>query len=147
MHIGELARRTGRSIDTLRWYEKIGLLPPAPRDGGGRRVYPPEAPAWIDFVGRLRATGMSVAEVRDYARLRAEGNTTTPRRRARLEAHRDHVLAEIAKLHESVAVLDRQIAAYREIEATLARVPGSTAEACPLAAPTATRRALSTAAK
>jgi len=133
MHIGELARLTGLSIDTLRWYEKIGLLAPPLRDAGGRRVYPPETPARIGFLVRLRTTGMSVADVRAYARLREAGNATTAQRRARLEAHRAHVLAEIATLEEAVAVLDRQIAAYRDVEERLERTPGTDEEACPLA--------------
>lgn len=140
MHIGELARATGQSIDTLRWYEKQGLIRAPLRDHGGRRVYPPETPAWVDFLVRLRATGMSVAEVRDYARLRDAGNGTTRERRSRLERHRAAVLDRIATLEESVAILDRQIAAYRETEAALDRAPGSAAEGCPLAAARTSRR-------
>lgn len=140
MHIGELARLTGLSIDTLRWYEKIGLLASPLRDAGGRRVYPQETPAWIGFLVRLRATGMSIADLRDYARLRDAGNATTAERRTRLEDHRARVLAEIATLEEAVAVLDRQIAAYRDVEAALERTPGSSEEACPLAAAAARRR-------
>lgn len=146
MHIGELARLTGLSIDTLRWYEKIGLLAPPLRDAGGRRVYPPETPAWIGFLVRLRATGMSIADVRDYARLRDAGNTTTTARRVRLEDHRARILDDIAALEQSVAVLDAQIEAYRATEATLERTPDATVEACPLAATAARRRGGRTAA-
>ena len=121
MYIGDLARASGLSIDTLRWYEKIGLLPPPPRDRGGRRVYPPETLTWIAFLARLKATGMSIAGMLDYARLREEGESTTAARRALLEAHRDAVVAEIAALSENLAALDDKIEIYRTIEARLAR--------------------------
>jgi DNA-binding transcriptional MerR regulator len=120
MYIGDLARACGLSIDTLRWYEKIGLLPPPPRDRGGRRVYPPETLTWIAFLGRLKATGMSIAGMLDYARLREAGEGTTAARRALLETHRDAVVAEIAALTENLAALDDKIATYRTIEARLA---------------------------
>lgn len=120
MYIGDLARACGLSIDTLRWYEKIGLLPPPPRDRGGRRVYPPETLTWIAFLGRLKATGMSIAGMLDYARLREAGEGTTAARRALLETHRDAVVAEIAALTENLAALDDKIAIYRTIEARLA---------------------------
>lgn len=120
MYIGDLARASGLSIDTLRWYEKIELLPPPPRDRGGRRVYPPETLNWIAFLARLKATGMSIAGMRDYARLRAAGEGTTAARRALLETHREAVVAEIAALTENLAALDDKIAIYRTIEARLA---------------------------
>lgn len=120
MYIGDLARASGLSIDTLRWYEKIGLLPPPPRDRGGRRVYPAETLVWIAFLARLKATGMSVAGMLDYARLRAAGEGTSAQRRRLLEAHRGRVVAEIAALREALAALDDKIDIYRTIEARLA---------------------------
>lgn len=121
MYIGDLARASGLSIDTLRWYEKIGLLPRPPRDRGGRRVYPPETLTWIAFLARLKATGMSIAGMLDYARLREAGEGTAAARRALLETHRDAVVAEIAALSENLAALDDKIETYRTMEARLAR--------------------------
>ena len=123
MHIGDLARASGLSIDTLRWYEKIGLIRRPPRDGGGRRVYPDDTLAWIAFLGRLKATGMSVAGMLDYARLREAGDGTSAARRELLEAHRLRVLAEIATLTENLSVLDDKIETYRAIEARPALSP------------------------
>jgi DNA-binding transcriptional MerR regulator len=123
MKIGELARLTGLSIDTLRWYEKIDLLPRTPRDAGGRRDYPDDILAWVDFLGRLKATGMRIADMRDYARLRVAGDTTAAARREFLERHRARVAAEIQALGENVAVLDGKIETYRAIEASLADAP------------------------
>lgn len=121
MYIGDLARASGLSIDTLRWYEKIGLLPPPPRDRVGRRVYPPETLTWIAFLARLKATGMNIAGMLDYARLREAGEATAAARRGLLETHRDAVVAEIETLRENLAALDDKIATYRTIEARLAR--------------------------
>lgn len=120
MFIGELARLSGLTQDTLRWYEKIGLVPPPLRDRGGRRVYPGETLAWIAFLGRLKATGMSIAEMTVYARLRAEGDGTLAARREMLERHRLRVAADIAALTEALASLDDKIDTYRRLEAEAA---------------------------
>lgn len=117
MLIGDLALRTGLSIDTLRWYEKIGLLPKPTRDRGGRRVYDEAILVWIDFLARLKATGMPVAAMRDYARLRAAGPSTTTARRCLLEDHRARVAAEIAALAAGLTALDAKIDIYRAVEA------------------------------
>ncbi|TBW41208.1 MerR family transcriptional regulator [Siculibacillus lacustris] len=117
MFIGDLVAATGLGHDTLRWYEKIGLIPPPPRDRGGRRVYPGETLAWIAFLGRLKSTGMGIAEMRVYAALRAQGDVTAAARRELLERHRERVRAAIAALGENLAVLDDKIEIYRTIEA------------------------------
>jgi DNA-binding transcriptional MerR regulator len=67
--IGELSARSGRSIHTIRWYEAQGLIPGVVRDSGGRRNYTEQHVDWLDLMDRLRRTGMSVAEMRDYASL------------------------------------------------------------------------------
>ena len=128
MFIGELARRTGRSIDTLRWYEKTGLIPAPLRDRGGRRVYSEETLCWVGFLNRLKSTGMSVADMRVYARLRALGDGTTSERRAMLERHRTDVAERIAALSESLAALDDKIEIYRRFETALAREPTTGSE-------------------
>ncbi|WP_333815921.1 MerR family DNA-binding transcriptional regulator [Tabrizicola sp.] len=63
MKIGELSRRAGVAVDTLRYDERIGLLPPTPRDAGGRRDYDAAALVWLAFLGRLKVTGMPLAEM------------------------------------------------------------------------------------
>jgi DNA-binding transcriptional MerR regulator len=55
MRIGELARRSGLSVHTIRYYEAIGLLPYPSRDQSGKRSYNATILAWIDFLGRLKA--------------------------------------------------------------------------------------------
>lgn len=116
MKIGELARRTGLTVHTLRYYESIDLLPPPLRDAGGQREYDASILDWIAFLGRLKTTGMPIRKMRRYAWLRAEGAGTADTRRALLAAHREKVRAHLAELHACLAVLDAKIASYGDHE-------------------------------
>lgn len=112
MKIGELARRAGVSPHTIRYYERIGLMPPAYRDAGGRRDYDGSALVWLGFLGRLKTTGMPIRDMLRYADLRAAGDQTAPARHDLLVAHRARVAAHLAELRDSLAVLDTKIAGY-----------------------------------
>ncbi|SDG53465.1 MerR family transcriptional regulator [Roseospirillum parvum] len=116
MKIGELAKRSGLSAHTLRYYERIGLLPQADRDAAGRRDYDASVLAWIAFLGRLKATGMPIRDRLRYAALREQGAGTEPQRRALLERHRDRVRAQVAEQQACLLVLDTKIGAYAEAE-------------------------------
>ena len=70
MKIGELAKRSGLSAHTIRYYERIGLLPYAHRDHSSHRDYDESILTWIEFVDRLRETGMPIREMLRYAALR-----------------------------------------------------------------------------
>lgn len=80
MKIGELAKRAGLSAHTLRYYERIGLLPRADRDASGQRDYDASILVWIGFLERLKTTGMPIREMLRYAALREQG--PKPARRA-----------------------------------------------------------------
>ena len=67
MKIGNLAKRTGLSAHTIRYYERIGLLPRADRDSSGQRDYGASILVWIEFLGRLKTTGMPIREMLRYA--------------------------------------------------------------------------------
>jgi DNA-binding transcriptional MerR regulator len=112
MKIGDLARRSGLSAHTLRYYERIGLLPFALRDRGGQRDYDASSLSWIEFLGRLKTTGMPVRERLRYAALRAAGDASQSERRRLLEAHREKVRADIVELQNCLNVLDSKIAGY-----------------------------------
>lgn len=116
MKISALARQSGLSIDTLRFYEKIGLIDPPARDEAGRRDYAPEVLGWIGFLAQLNATGMKQADRVRYAELRRAGAETVPARRAMLEAHRDHIEAELERLAEVRVLMNRKIALYQDLE-------------------------------
>lgn len=119
MRIGELARQSGLSVDTLRFYEKIGLIRPPARDAAGRRDYDRDVLTWVTFLGQLNATGMKQADRVTYARLRHRGDGTLAARRQMLEAHREGLALRIAELGRSLALLDDKIANYRRQEAAL----------------------------
>lgn len=112
MKIGELAKRSGLSAHTLRYYERIGLLPFAARDASGQRDYAPAILVWIEFLGRLKTTGMPIREMLRYANLRARGEETQAERCELLVAHRERVRAHVAELTHCLLVLDKKIAAY-----------------------------------
>ena len=116
MKIGQLARRSGLSAHTIRFYERIGLLPRADRDGSGQRDYDVSILIWIEFLRRLKTTGMPIREMLRYAALRERGPATGAERRALLEAHRETVRAHIEELQACLLVLDSKIGAYADAE-------------------------------
>lgn len=112
--IGQLAARTGRSVHTIRWYEAQGLIPGVTRDAGGRRVYGDLHISWLDLMDRLRRTGMSIAEMREYTALVKQGSSTLRQRQALLAAHRAQVKDMIAEWQLALKLLDSKIDFYGE---------------------------------
>ncbi|OLF04592.1 MerR family transcriptional regulator [Actinophytocola xinjiangensis] len=128
--IAEAAHRSGLSIDTLRYYERIELIDPPARDSGGRRVYTETDLAWLGFLTRLRTTGMPIRMMREYAKLRHQGVTSAGRRKQILVTQRAEVLERIAELHACLDVLNHKITNYEQCERDLEeRNPGVFAEA------------------
>jgi DNA-binding transcriptional MerR regulator len=112
MKIGELVERSGLSAHTLRYYERIGLLPKISKDVSGQRNYQPSVLVWLAFVAKLRDTGMSVRDMVRYAELRNLGNSTAYERRQLLIAHRQQVQQKIDQLQTHLLALDDKIAFY-----------------------------------
>ncbi|OIJ66213.1 MerR family transcriptional regulator [Streptomyces mangrovisoli] len=110
--ISEVVAFTGLTAHTLRWYERIGLMSHIDRSHTGQRRYSNRDLDWLDLVGKLRLTGMPVADMVRYAELVREGETTYRERHALLEATRRDVLSRIAELQDTLAVLDRKISFY-----------------------------------
>jgi DNA-binding transcriptional MerR regulator len=110
--ISEVADFTGLSAHTLRWYERIGLMPHVDRSHTGQRRFTNRDLDWLAFVGKLRLTGMPVADMVRYAELVRAGDQTFAARQALLEATRVDVLQRIAELTETVTVLDYKISTY-----------------------------------
>lgn len=111
--IREAALETGISAHTLRYYERIGLIVDVPRDDAGHRRYGDDELRWIDFLTKLRSTGMPIQQMLRYAELLRMGRNTVEERTALLEAHRADVAAHIAELQAHLAVLDHKIANYK----------------------------------
>ncbi|GHI08043.1 MerR family transcriptional regulator [Streptomyces cellostaticus] len=110
--ISEVVAFTGLTAHTLRWYERIGLMPHVDRSHTGQRRYTNRNLDWLDFVTKLRLTGMPVADMVRYAELVREGESTYAERQQLLESTRRDVLSRIAELHDTLAVLDRKISFY-----------------------------------
>ena len=110
--IGQVAETIGVSTHTLRYYEQAGLIRPVGRTQAGHRLYSPADLDWLQFVMRLKATGMPIAGMQAFAALRAQGQPTIDARRDLLVAHRDAVLARIAELQHNLGAIVDKIAYY-----------------------------------
>ncbi|MGP3947440.1 MerR family transcriptional regulator [Streptomyces sp. 7N604] len=112
--ISEVVSWTGLTAHTLRWYERIGLMPHIDRSHTGQRRYSNRDLDWLAFVGKLRLTGMPVADMVRYAELVRTGEQTFEDRRELLETHRDKVRQRITELQETLTVLDYKIDHYAD---------------------------------
>ena len=114
--IAEASELTGVSSDTLRYYERAGVMPDVVRGEHGHRVYSPDDLGWIRFVRRLRSTGMPMRQVAEYTGMVRRGEGTVAERRRLLEAHRANVAHAIEELTEALQVLDGKIRHYAAAE-------------------------------
>lgn len=113
MTIAEAAGELGLTADTLRYYEKDGLLlRPVPRTTSGHRQYDEPDLRWIKLVTCLRATGMPIRDVRRYAALVRNGDGNEEERLALLHAHRDSVLRQLAEVTAHLGAIDHKIGIY-----------------------------------
>ncbi len=115
--IQQVAQQTGLSIDTLRYYERIGLLEPVGRAKNGHRRYTQHDIAWIDLLIRLRDTDMPRAQMVRFVQLRRQGPATATERRIMLEQHQLSLEHHMQELEQHMAALQQKIARIKEIEA------------------------------
>jgi DNA-binding transcriptional MerR regulator len=113
--IQEVARITGLSTHTLRYYERIGLIHPIDREQNTRRCYTVDDVGWIDFLLKLRATGMSIKDMQRYAALQRKGEETLPQRVEMLKALKTSVEARMDELNEHLKLVNYKIQIYSEI--------------------------------
>jgi DNA-binding transcriptional MerR regulator len=113
MSIAEAAEEAGLSVHTLRYYERAGLLAPVDRNGSGHRRYTPEDVGWIVVCTKLRATGMPIRRIREYAELVREGEGNEAKRLALLEAHREDVRRQLREVRRNLELIDYKIDLYR----------------------------------
>ncbi|MFI6081127.1 MerR family transcriptional regulator [Streptomyces sp. NPDC051217] len=110
--ISEVSAFTGLTAHTLRWYERIGLMPHVDRSHTGQRRFSNRDLDWLALVGKLRLTGMPVADMVRYAELVREGEHTFEQRQELLQQTRRDVRSRIAELQDTLAVLDYKIDFY-----------------------------------
>ncbi len=111
--IQQIAKMTGLSAHTLRYYEKIGLLNGVERDANGYRQYSESDISWIQFLIRLRVTGMSIRDMKHFSDLRNLGESTIRERRELLEEHQGKVLAEIKGLKDNLTKIEEKVHYYK----------------------------------
>ncbi len=119
LSIAEAAEASGLSAYTLRYYEQIGLIAPIGRRSGARR-YSDADMRWLDFLVRLRATGMSMRDMQRYAQLLRIGNSSAAslaERQVLLEEHAARLEAEIRAQRETLAYIRKKIRLYEEMRA------------------------------
>jgi len=109
---GETAHRSGFSLDTLRYYEKIGLLPGIARDASGRRVFSDGDLQWLGMLRCLRETGMPIAEMLRYTELARGGDATVRERLELLREHDRRVEEQIARLRVQQKQIQWKIRLY-----------------------------------
>lgn len=111
--MSEMAECTGVSAHTLRYYERVGLIHPIARSTGNQRRYAATDVDWVQFLLRLRETGMPISTMRTYAELRAQGDTTVAARLELLLQHQAELHARITLLRAHDHALTTKIATYR----------------------------------
>jgi len=145
MKIGELAKRSGLTAHTIRYYERIGLLPYANRDRSNQRDYDASILIWIEFLGRMKTAGMPIREMLRYASLRARGVATAAERRELLErqlALRDQtrqtelterttepLIQQQTRLQKELSKLGLALAKYPLVESLIEQVKAASFEA------------------
>ncbi|NEW09699.1 MerR family transcriptional regulator [Paenibacillus sp. SYP-B3998] len=121
LSIRQVATVTGLSVHTLRYYENIGLLCSIDRNENGYRCYSSADITWIEFLTRLKATGMSITKMLEIAELRRQGDSTLTERRILLEDHYEKVQQHMVELQENLNLLAHKIVIYKEMEDNFAK--------------------------
>ncbi|MDR1038458.1 MAG: MerR family transcriptional regulator [Deltaproteobacteria bacterium] len=112
MNISEVSRRLGLTADTLRYYEKEGLIPPVPRTRGGARDYGEKEFGWIEFIKCMRGAGIEVEALAEYVRLYQAGDSTVQARKQILIDQRVKIAARLAEIQATLDRLDMKIEHY-----------------------------------
>ena len=114
MTIAEVAKQYGLTPDTLRYYERIGLLLPVRRTQGGIRDYSEADCKQVEYVKCMRAAGVSIETLVEYFVLLRQGTGTIPARKKLLLEQRAQIVAKIAEMNEVLSILDMKLDGYEE---------------------------------
>lgn len=115
MSVSDVATRTGLTTYTLRYYEDLDLIVDIERAPSGHRSYTESDVQWIEFLIRLRTTGMPIDEMRTFAALRRDGPSTAPDRQQLLIHHRQRVEAEMEALADNLDAIDDKLTYYADL--------------------------------
>ena len=114
MTIAEVSKKFEISADTLRYYERIGLVPPVPRNKSGIRDYDEESCRWIELMKCMRKAGVQIEALIEYVALFRQGDDTLDARKAILMEQRSQLMERMADLRESLALLNYKIERYEK---------------------------------
>ncbi|MCD2491631.1 MerR family transcriptional regulator [Lacrimispora sp. NSJ-141] len=114
MTIAEVSRKYGLTADTLRYYERIGLIPPVPRTGGGIRDYDEESCGWIELMKCMRKAGVQIEALIEYVTLFRKGEETADARKAILIEQRNQLMDRMEDIRTSIERLDKKIERYEK---------------------------------
>ena len=114
MKIAEVSKRYGLSPDTLRYYERVGLLPPVNRNGSGLRDYNELDVRRVEFIKCMRAAGLPIDVLSDYFGLVQRGDETIEARKEILIEQRALLAARMAEMQKTLDLLDYKISVYED---------------------------------
>lgn len=114
MSISEVSERYGISADTLRYYERIGLIPPVPRNKSGIRDYDETSCSWIQLMKCMRKAGVQIEALIEYVALFYQGDETIDARKQILLEQRDQLSGRIHEMQESLNLLNSKIDRYEQ---------------------------------
>jgi DNA-binding transcriptional MerR regulator len=112
MKIAEVSEQYGISSDTLRYYERIGLIPPVNRTESGIRNYNELDIRRVEFIKCMRSAGLPIEILIEYVSLVQQGDQTIEARKEILKEQRAHLAAKIAELQKVLDILDHKIEVY-----------------------------------
>ena len=112
MTIAEVSKKYDISADTLRYYERIGLIPPVPRTKSGIRDYDEVSCGWIELMKCMRAAGVQIEALIEYVALFQQGDSTVDARKAILIEQRDQLVERMADMQRSLDRLNYKIERY-----------------------------------
>jgi DNA-binding transcriptional MerR regulator len=121
MTITEVSKHYGLSTDTLRYYERVGLIPPVRRGKGGIRDYSAKDVEWVGFIKCMRIATIPIEVLIEYVNLFKEGEDTQESRKTLLKEQRDKLAERIANLQEILEKLDYKIENYGTAVLTVER--------------------------
>lgn len=110
--IAEVSKKYGLSEDTLRYYERVGLIPCVPRTSGGIRDYSDADCGWVEFIKCMRGAGMPIEILVKYVAMFQEGDSTAEARKALLIEQRERLVERIKDLQKVVERLNYKIESY-----------------------------------
>lgn len=112
MTIAEVSKKYELSTDTLRYYERIGLVPPVPRNKSGIRDYDTESCQWVELMKCMRSAGVQIEALIEYVALFQQGDETIGARKALLIEQRDQLVERMAEMQRSLDRLNDKIERY-----------------------------------